>query len=103
MGGRKGTKGGSVTRTGQGESLRGQRRILLSKAFLKLRKACVQPNTDGAAYTRSTLVGARGGKSGNGVLAQVLVAPGGCSLDSQDAPLLREAMVLGGEETGEQG
>ena len=101
MGGRKETKGGSVTRTGLGESLRGQRRILLLAAFLKLRKACAQPSIDEAAYTRSTPVGARDGRSGNGVPAQALVAPGGCSLDFQDAPLLQEAMVLGGEETGE--
>ena len=101
MGGRKETKGGSVTRTGLGESLRGQRRILLLAASLILRKVCVRPSTDGAACTRSTLVDARDGRSGNEVLAQVLVAPGECSLDFQDAPLLREAMVLGGEETGE--
>ena len=101
MGGWKETKGGSVTRTGLGESLRGQRRILLLAASLILRKVCVQPSTDEAAYTRSTLVDVRGGRSGNEVLAQVLVAPGECSLDFQDAPLLREAMVSGGEETGE--
>ena len=101
MGGRKETKGGSVTRTGLGESLRGQRQILLLAAFLKLRKAYVPPSTDVAAYTQSTLVDARDGRSGNGVRAQVLVAPGGCSPGFQDAPLLREAMGLGGEETGE--
>ena len=101
MGGRKETKGGSVTRTGLGGFLRGQRRILLLAAFLKLRKACVPPSTDGAGCTRSTLVDAGDGRSGNEVLARVPVAPGGCSLDFQDAPLLREAMVSGGEETEE--
>jgi hypothetical protein len=95
-------KGGSVARTELWGSLEGRRLKLLLTAFLKLRKACVQPNTDGAVCTRSTLAAAKGDRSGNeGFLAQVLVAPGGCSLGFQDAPLLQEAMVLGGEETGE--
>ena len=102
MGGRTGTKGGSVTRTGLGESRGGQWRIPPSTAFLEHQTVYVRPGTDGGACTSNTLVDARGGRaSDEGMLAQVLLAPGGCSLDFQDAPLLQEAMVSEGEETGE--
>ena len=102
MGGRTGTKGGSVTRTGLGESRGGQWQTPPSTAFLEHRTVYVWPGTDGGACTSNTLVDAGGGRaSDEGVLAQVLLAPGGCFLDFQDVPLLREATVSEDEETGE--
>ena len=89
---------GSVTRTKLGESRGGQWLIPPSTAFLEHRTVYIWPGTDGGACIPGTLVDAGSDMDDEGVLAQVPLAPGGCSLGSQDTPLLREARVTGDEE-----